>query len=168
MNLLVADLLNVSRLREGQMALNYAPFDLVVMLNEVIEQLQHDTGIPIRLMAEHSLMINADSVRVEQVAINFINNAIKYAPGSPGIEVAIILQDDKVKVNVIDQGPGIPAEKLPHIFDRYYRVDASGTQYSGLGLGLFICAEIIRRHKGEIGADSELNQGTTFWFTLPR
>ncbi|HEY4197277.1 MAG TPA: ATP-binding protein, partial [Mucilaginibacter sp.] len=69
--------------------------------------------------------------------------------------------------SVIDRGPGIAEDKLPHLFDRYYRADSEGDQYSGLGLGLYISAEIIRRHGGEIGVDSEPDKGSTFWFTVP-
>jgi len=166
MNLLVADLLNVSRLREGQLALNMAPFDLVALLNEVAEQLQQETTIPIHITITGNISLTADSVRIEQVLVNFISNAIKYAVNSNSIEITITRQDEHVKVSVSDQGPGIPSEKLPFIFDRYYRVNDSGMQYSGLGLGLFICAEIIRRHGGQIGADSGTGQGATFWFTL--
>jgi PAS domain S-box-containing protein len=166
MNLLVADLLNVSRLREGQLTLNTALFDLVALLNEVAEQLQPETTIPIHIIADEHISVMADSVRIEQVLVNFISNAIKYAVNSSSVEITVTRQDERVTVSVSDQGPGIPAEKLPFIFDRYYRVNDSGTQYSGLGLGLFICAEIIRRHGGEIGADSGTGQGATFWFTL--
>lgn len=73
----------------------------------------------------------------------------------------------EVKVSVTDHGPGIEKEKIPYLFDRFYRADSSSGQYSGLGLGLYIAAEIIKRHQGEIGVESELGQGTTFWFTLP-
>ncbi|MGY3212043.1 ATP-binding protein [Mucilaginibacter sp. HD30] len=66
-----------------------------------------------------------------------------------------------------DQGPGIPAEKQRFLFDRYYRLDNSGSQYTGLGLGLFICSEIIKAHHGNIGVISEVGKGSSFWFSLP-
>jgi PAS domain S-box-containing protein len=166
-NRLVADLLNTSRLREGQLALQIAAFDLSEMVAEAVKQLQRQTAIPLAVQAEGPVMVKADSVRIEQVVANFINNAIKYAPGSRTISITVTESENAARVTVIDQGPGIPADKLPHIFDRYYRVDDSGAQYSGLGLGLYICAEIIRRHSGEIGADSEPGEGCSFWFTLP-
>ncbi|MBC8053128.1 MAG: ATP-binding protein [Sphingobacteriaceae bacterium] len=71
------------------------------------------------------------------------------------------------KVSVKDFGPGIPENKLAHLFQRYYRVDSSGHQISGLGLGLYIANEIIEKHGGKMGVDSKLGEGSTFWFTLP-
>ena len=97
----------------------------------------------------------------------FVNNAVKYAPHSKEILIRIEKVNNMAKVSVIDKSPGISPEKIPHLFDRYYRVDSSGSQYSGLGLGHYISAEIIKKHSGEIGVDSELGKGSTFWFTLP-
>jgi signal transduction histidine kinase len=76
-------------------------------------------------------------------------------------------KDNFLKVAVIDNGPGIAPEKVPFLFDRYYRADHTGSQYSGLGLGLYICSEIIKRHGGQIGVESQVGNGSTFWFTLP-
>jgi len=71
------------------------------------------------------------------------------------------------RVSVTDKGPGIPPDKVPHLFERYYRVDSVGMQFSGLGLGLYISSEIIKRHGGHIGVESEPGKGSTFWFTVP-
>jgi signal transduction histidine kinase len=92
---------------------------------------------------------------------------MKYAPESKEININIKKADDFVKVSVLDKGPGIPPAKRPHLFERYYQADGNENQYSGLGLGLYICAEIIKKHGGQIGVDSEMGQGSTFWFTLP-
>jgi PAS domain S-box-containing protein len=165
-NTLVADLLNVGRLREGQLALHIAPFDLAALAKEVVDQISHEYSTPIIVNCESSMPVNADAVRIEQVIINLLNNALKYA-GSTRIVVAANRTDTVVRVAVSDEGHGIAADKLPHIFDRYYRVDDSGMKYTGLGLGLYICAEIIRRHGGQIGVDSEVGKGSSFWFTLP-
>ena len=70
-------------------------------------------------------------------------------------------------VSVSDYGPGIPDDKLQHIFERYYRAEHTNSQISGIGLGLYICAEIIHKHGGEIGVESDASKGSTFWFTLP-
>ena len=113
------------------------------------------------------LQVCADAERIGQVLVNFVNNAIKYAPDSKEVQINIVKIDNMAKVSVIDKGLGISPDKIPHLFDRYFRVDNSGSQYSGLGLGLYIIAEIIKKHGGQIGADSEMGKGSTFWFTLP-
>lgn len=101
------------------------------------------------------------------MVINFVNNAIKYAPKSKEILINIERLNDKAKISVIDKGPGIASDEISHLFKRYYQVDHKGGQYSGLGLGLYICAEVIKKHNGEIGVESELGKGSAFWFTLP-
>lgn len=111
--------------------------------------------------------INADQARIEQVLNNLVNNAVKYAPQSRDIELKLEVQPTCVKISVKDHGPGISEEQIPHLFERYWRASHDGASYSGLGLGLFICAEIVKRHGGEIGVESEIGKGTTFWFTLP-
>jgi signal transduction histidine kinase len=97
--------------------------------------------------------------------INFINKAVKYAPNSGQLKISFDENAEEIKVAVADKGPGVPPEKIPHLFDRFYRVDTSGSQYAGLGL--YICAEIVKKHGGRVGVDSELGKGSTFWFTLP-
>ena len=112
-------------------------------------------------------MVFADEHRIDQVITNLVNNAVKYAPDAKEIYLIAERADNGVRIAVQDNGPGISPDKLPHLFNRYYRADYSGMQFSGLGLGLFISAEIIKRHGGQIGVDSEIGKGSTFWFTLP-
>jgi signal transduction histidine kinase len=121
----------------------------------------------IHIQGDKELEIYADEHRIDQVIVNLVNNAVKYAPDSKDIFITIEKEQDQVKIAVRDDGPGISEDKIPHLFDRYYRVHSTGYQGSGLGLGLYICAEIIKRHGGEIGVESELGKGSTFWFTLP-
>jgi signal transduction histidine kinase len=92
---------------------------------------------------------------------------VKYAPLSKVIHIKIEKLTGATRISVTDSGPGIPPNKQEYLFDRYFRVDSSGPQYSGLGLGLYINAEIIKRHGGEIGVISDVGKGSTFWFTLP-
>ncbi|MVN90579.1 ATP-binding protein [Mucilaginibacter aquatilis] len=164
---LVDDLLNVRRLQQGEMQLNKTYFILSQLLNACANPIAITGSHRISITGDLELEILADEHRIDQVVTNFINNAAKYAPDCGLISMHIEQVDGVVKVSVSDTGPGIPKSKIQHLFDRYYRVDASGFQVSGLGLGLYISAEIIKRHGGEIGADSELGQGSTFWFTLP-
>ncbi len=113
------------------------------------------------------LKVYADAEKIEQVIVNFVNNAVKYAPDSKDIHVSIDKVENMARVSVKDEGPGISADNLPHLFDRYYRVDSNGIRYSGLGLGLYISAEIIKKHEGQIGVDSKIGEGSAFWFTIP-
>jgi two-component system phosphate regulon sensor histidine kinase PhoR len=167
LNNLINDLLNVNRITHGQLQLRKKQFIVGDMINNSCHHLRAVGTHQIDLQGDLNLQIYADEQRVDQVLVNFLNNAVKYAPNAFDILISVEKLSDKIKISVKDNGPGILPEKAPHLFDRYYRADHSGTQFSGLGLGLYISAEIIKRHGGEIGVDSELGQGSTFWFTLP-
>jgi two-component system CheB/CheR fusion protein len=92
---------------------------------------------------------------------------VKYAKESREIHILTESLDDHVKISVQDFGEGISESVIPHLFDRYYRADHLGSSYSGLGLGLYICSEIIRKHSCKIGVHSKIGEGSTFWFTIP-
>ncbi|MDQ1096766.1 MULTISPECIES: PAS domain-containing sensor histidine kinase [Chryseobacterium] len=164
---LIDDLLNTTRTNEGQLFLNYRSFNLYEMLETCCSHIRMREKYRLILHGNKDLYIEADEARIDQVVVNFVNNAVKYAPDQREIHLSVEESGGMVKVSVRDFGPGIPADKIPYLFDRYYRVDYSGVQYSGLGLGLYISAEIIKKHHGQIGVDSELGKGSTFWFTLP-
>ena len=166
-NDLVADLLNASQLNEGQLYLKKARVNLAELIGDYVHHIRIDRQYEIVTEGDQSLTVFADEGRIEQVLSNLITNAIKYAPESKRIVIRLSQTSQTVLVEIIDKGPGIPAEKIPHLFDRYYQVSGQGTHYSGLGLGLYICAEIIKKHGGEIGARSVLGEGSTFWFSLP-
>ncbi len=167
LNNLINDLLNVNRITHGQLQLRKKQFVVGDMINNSCYHLRSVGVHQLNISGDLDLSIYADEQRIDQVLINFLNNAVKYAPDSVDITITIEKIDGRVKIAVADKGQGILPEKIPHLFDRYYRADHSGTQFSGLGLGLYISAEIIKRHGGEIGVDSKLNIGSTFWFTLP-
>lgn len=164
---LVEDLLNVSRLQQGEIHLNKAPFILSQLLNSICNPISIMGKHKIHIVGDLELIICADEHRIDQVVTNLVNNAVKYAPESETITLTIQEEGPMVRLSVTDAGPGIPEDKIPHLFDRYFRVDASGYHASGLGLGLYISSEIIRRHGGEIGVNSELGKGSTFWFAIP-
>lgn len=164
---LVEDLLNVSRMSEGQIQLNKNSFYISDLLENCCNHVRATGTHELLFKGNKKLRVFADEQRIDQVVVNFVNNAVKYAPDSKSIHILVKKQDNMVWIGVKDFGPGVPPGKLPHLFDRYYRADSSGFQISGLGLGLYISAEIIKRHDGQIGVESTLGEGSTFWFTLP-
>jgi two-component system phosphate regulon sensor histidine kinase PhoR len=167
MSALIEDLLNATNMTEGQLQLKKSWFNLYELIHECCADAGADKLFDVTIEGDPTISIYADEHKIEQVIINFISNAVKYAAESKEIIIVMAAIGSDIKVSVTDKGPGIPAAKLPYLFDRYYRVATSGAQYSGLGLGLYICSQIIYKHGGKIGADSEFGQGSTFWFTLP-
>lgn len=168
MCLLVDDLLNMSKMGQDQLNLEKSNFNLYEMLENSCSHIRFEDDHKITLSGDHKIEIFADQNRIEQVVTNFVNNAVKYGRNSK--EIQIIVEDSihNVKVIVKDFGQGIPEAALPFVFDRYYRAGHLGKSYSGLGLGLYICSEIIKKHSGKIGVESKLGEGSTFWFILPK
>lgn len=167
MQQLVESLLNVSKITAGQLALNKTWFKVSDMIDDCCDHVRMEGKFELETTGDKELEIYADKHKLDQVMVNLVNNAVKYAENSTRIVINISKLGDMVKVLVQDFGRGIPADKIPHLFERYYRVDANGLQYSGLGLGLYISADIIERHGGKIGAESQEGKGSVFWFTIP-
>jgi PAS domain S-box-containing protein len=163
---LIGDLLNVSQMSQGQLHLSKKVFGIFETIRDCSSHLDQQVH-HVAYEGDPSIKAYGDEHRIAQVVTNFINNAVKYAPGSKTIRIRVEQVDSLLKVAVTDEGPGIPQEKQAHLFDRYYRVDSSGAQVSGLGLGLYISAEIIKKHDGRIGVESSPGKGASFWFLLP-
>jgi PAS domain S-box-containing protein len=164
---LVDKLLSVGRTNDPQLKLHKTTFIIAELLKNCCNHVRMDNKYKLNIKGDLTLKVSADEHAIDQVVVNLVNNAIKYAPESLDIDMIIEKTGNMAKVSVKDYGPGIPMNKQPHLFERYYQADAAGFQNSGLGLGLYISAEIIRRHQGTVGVDSETGQGSTFWFTLP-
>ena len=165
-NVLIEDLLNASMANQGQLNINSEIFNLFQLVEGCVSGFELENH-KISIEGKSETMIFADPIRIEQILVNFITNATKYAPDGKQIIIRIEQNKTTTKVSVIDHGPGIAEEKIRYLFDRYYRTENNGSRYTGLGLGLYICAEIIKKHEGQIGAESIVGTGTTFWFTLP-
>ncbi|RFZ84981.1 PAS domain S-box protein [Mucilaginibacter terrenus] len=165
---LISDLLDVTRINAGKMTYELQPFDFTQMLSDSIEsvQLKADNH-QIILESADSLTYTGDRLRLEQVMNNFLTNAVKYSPNGGRILINSRVQDNGVVVSVEDFGIGIDEEHLDKLFDRYYRVDNTAMRFEGLGLGLFISSEILKRHHGTFWIESRQGQGTTFFFRLP-
>ncbi|HEX3384081.1 MAG TPA: HAMP domain-containing sensor histidine kinase, partial [Mucilaginibacter sp.] len=167
MSSLVEDLLNVNRIKEQQLPLQKHWFILSELVNACCNHIAVAGRHEIDVLGDKILEVHADERAIDQVIVNLVNNAVKYAPASKKIYVTIEGKGDSAKLSVKDSGPGIPAEQLPFIFDRYYQAGKQDYRNPGLGLGLYISSEIIKRHGGKIGVESEMGKGSTFWFTLP-
>ena len=168
LTVLLDDLLDVTKIQEGKLRLNYAEFDAIAMIRESIEEVKAQGHVHQLLFdCKGSIMVNADRTRLEQVMNNFLTNAIKYSPNADKVVISCSADENSIKVEVQDFGIGIPKNKKDYLFDRFYRVQESSTHFSGLGLGLYISAEIVKRHQGKIGVDSNAGVGSTFWFSIP-
>ncbi|OKS88120.1 PAS domain-containing protein [Mucilaginibacter polytrichastri] len=166
-SILVEDLLNLSKHSGGKLELQKKWFDIPQILDTCCSHVRIEGNHELILTGEKNLNVFADELRIEQVLVNLVNNAVKYAPGSNQIHLIVEKIDQYAKISVRDFGPGISQQQIPKLFDRYWQANKSSSTYTGLGLGLSICAEIIERHGGTIGVESTLGEGSTFWFTLP-
>jgi PAS domain S-box-containing protein len=166
---LVNDLLDVSKIEAGKLQLSVAEFDMVKLIEDTNELTRlNSPKYDIEFNTEvGTCMVSADSQRIEQVLLNLLNNAIKYSPGADKVVVTLRCARDKVTVGVQDFGAGIPLDKRVQIFSRFYRIEETNPNISGLGIGLYISAEIIARHEGKIWVESEVGKGSTFYFSLP-
>jgi len=171
MTRLVNELLLLARSDSNELPLEMQPFDLADLLRLLTEQIQpkaRETGARIRVDLPPSIPIVADKDRLLELFLNILENALLHAPGS-SIDVRAQSDGEQVVVTIADTGPGISPEHLPHIFDRFYRVDpVRERSYEGSGLGLAIAQEIAKAHHGQIAAESRVGEGTTFIVRLPR
>ncbi len=165
---LVNNLLDITRIEAGQLKLDRKKFKLEDMIYDTVEQVfQANASHQISIEGNGAAEVYADKNRIEQVLINLLSNAIKYSPANNKIVVKLEKVDGEHKISVIDHGIGIPSPKAERIFDRFYRIHEISDQFQGLGLGLYISSEIVKRHGGKIGVQSKINQGSSFWFTIP-
>ncbi|HHV55524.1 MAG TPA: cell wall metabolism sensor histidine kinase WalK [Firmicutes bacterium] len=201
---LVNSLLDLSRIESGVLQLHLQPVDLGELADEAVNQMlpeSDDKGVSLenKVGVEEELpLVWADRDRVKQILINLLDNAVRHTPAGGQVEVSAHLvssrgagpgagADTEVEVHVRDTGVGIPAEELPNIWERFYKVDKSRRRYvegdaggmsdrsgreaagegSGTGLGLAIVKELVLLHGGRLGVDSEPGRGSDFWFTLP-
>lgn len=167
LNNLISDLLDVSKIQAGKLQFNMEEFAFDDLVNESVESMTYlSKKHSIHLKGSSGARVFGDKNRLEQVFMNYLSNAIKYSPNHDRIEVEVSrVHDDQVQVRITDYGIGIPKEKLPRLFDRFYRVESNNI--SGLGIGLYISSEILKRHKGKTWVESEEGKGSSFYFTLP-
>jgi signal transduction histidine kinase len=166
LSLLIENVLESARLQSKTLPLRFQPLRLDAVLRDVIMRIRSRyKDLDVTLEAGSASPIHGDGVRIAQVFENLFTNAIKYAPGAP-ITVTLKQTDGHMLISVADRGPGIDADALPLIFERFYRVRSEKT-VTGSGLGLYICRQIIQAHRGKIWAESSPGEGTTFFIELP-
>ncbi len=167
---LINDLLDVTKINSGQLQFNHAEFDLNELLTELLEDLQSTTQQ--HKLLKHvngAAMIYGDKERISQVITNLVTNAVKYSPNADKVDIGIEVNINETIVYVQDYGIGIAANDLNKVFEQFYRVSGDMQHtYPGLGLGLFISAEIIKRKGGRIWVNSKEGAGSTFYFSLPK
>ena len=166
---LIIDLLDTTKIEKGELLYNLEEFKFNVLVEEIVEEMQRATIThKIKLHLQDCKKIRADKPRIGQVIINLISNAIKYSPNAHEINVYTSCSRKEVKLCVRDHGIGIPASEQSQVFNRFFRVTGKDHQntFPGLGLGLYISSEIIKRHRGKISFESKEGAGTTFCFEL--
>ncbi|RZJ66201.1 MAG: hybrid sensor histidine kinase/response regulator [Flavobacterium sp.] len=168
LNELISDLLDISKIETGKMSFNMVELETRLVVKNIVETFKDSyPGHEFRMIADTPAIINADHARIEQVLINLLNNAIKYAPDSSLIEIESGISEGNFVLRVRDFGIGIAAQKLKVVFDKFYRTSEAEQNFSGLGMGLYISREIIHRHGGKMGVTSMVGKGSTFYFELP-
>ncbi|HKZ67735.1 MAG TPA: PAS domain S-box protein, partial [Chitinophagaceae bacterium] len=170
MTKLVTDFLKLTKIESGKLQLNKETFCINDLVNEMAGDIQL-VSVNHKIIVGESERINvtADRERIAQVITNFLNNAVKYSPGAHQVNVDIKACENHVTVSVRDKGVGVSPAEHQKIFERFYRAKSnSNIPFSGFGIGLYISAEIIHRHQGKIGVNSEEGKGSTFYFTLPQ
>lgn len=166
---IVSDFLDVNKMQHGQLHLNLQPVDFTEIVHETVDFAR--SIFPGRTLSATvpaiPIPVTGDAERLRHVLNNVLNNAFKYSdPGSP-VELVVSSTDEEVRVSITDKGVGIAPENIPYVFDRYFRVKEIEQSHQGMGIGLYLSATIIQRHRGTIWVESEKGRGTTVFFTLP-
>ena len=169
MNRLIQDLLDVRRIESGRLSIDPRPVTVALLVDETLEMLRpHAVAASLELvtdLAPELPRVLADSGRILQVFSNLVGNAIKFTPAGGRITISAMRHENEVRFEIADTGPGIPAEQLPHVFGQFWQANRGDRR--GIGLGLAIAKGIVEAHGGLIWVESQVGEGSRFYFTLP-
>ena len=172
LSMLVTDLLELSKLQDGEMTLSFKRFNLTQSIKEILERytkLIEQQGYELNFLYEEEVYIEADELKISQVLYNLINNAINYTGVDKKVTIRQLATQDQVKVEIIDTGEGIDKEQQPYVWERYYKIGKTHKRAQiGTGLGLSIVKNILEQHHALYGVVSEKGKGSNFWFELNR
>ena len=166
---LIEDLLDITKIHQGKLMYNESFFDFNELVKEVIDDMQKTSSShQIKINLGQSEKVYVDKDKLSQVLNNLISNAIKYSPKADSILVTSQLEEKGIQLSVQDYGIGISATELQNVFEQFYRVEGdSQSTFPGLGIGLYICSEIVTKQGGKIWVESVVNEGSTFYIWLP-
>ncbi len=167
LNKMIAELYDATKMSSGNLLLEKSDVDFKEMIEEAISTIEIlHPAYNIKVKGNKKIMAYGDKFRLIQVVTNYISNGIKYSNGSSSVIMTIAHDDKNITVSVNDQGLGIPENQLPYVFSRFFRAEKTKNM-EGLGLGLYLCQQIITGHNGKVWAESEENRGSTFYFSIP-
>ena len=167
---LAQDMTTLTQLQSNILSLNSEPFDIAETLRQSLDLVDvylHQHKINSIVYTPEEVLVLGDANRIKQVLINFITNAIKFVGKDKKLIFQILTNQDSVRIEVIDHGPGIAESDLTYIWDRYYKIDKHHQRNkTGTGLGLSIASAILKKHDAQYGVISKVDEGSTFWFEL--
>jgi PAS domain S-box-containing protein len=167
LNKLIAELYDATRIHSGYMQLEISAFNFSDMLQEAIDTVKVlQPAYNINVRGSTDIQVRGDRYRLIQVITNYLSNGIKYSNGKTDVTLTVQNNEDDITVSVKDEGLGISKEQLPHIFERFFRAERT-RNIEGIGLGLYLCRQIILAHRGQVWAESEEGKGSTFYFSIP-
>lgn len=168
LNKMIAELYDATRINSGNLKLDLSVFNFAEMIKEAIdtvEVLQPSYNIVVK--GDGDIEVSGDRYRLIQVVTNYLSNGIKYSNGKTEVILTIYFDDNTITVSVKDEGLGISSNQLPYIFERFFRAEKT-KNLEGIGLGLYLCRQILHAHNGKVWVESEEGKGSTFYFSIPR
>ena len=172
LNLLVNDILDLSKYQSNTIELEYSTFDITELIKDIINRYniyKEKDGFTISFKEKKKYVVSADKKRIEQVIYNLLNNALNYCGDDKKIKIELVEKESTIEVRITNSGKGIKEEELPHIWDKYYKIDKTYSRvHVGTGIGLSIVKNILELHNTEYGVESKENKYTTFYFELKK